>query len=355
LQHLQLIFMFLLDIIWAFVQIALPLEKQTHYRMKEKELRIVYMGTPDFAVCTLDRLVQAGYNIVGVVTMPDKAVGRHHDVLQASPVKQYAIDHNIPVLQPEKLRDETFLSQLRALKADLQIVVAFRMLPQVVWGMPPLGTFNLHAALLPQYRGAAPINWAVIHGDKETGVTTFFLDEEIDTGRIILQQRVPICDTDNAGDVHDKLMETGAGVVLKTVEMIARGEARAIPQSQFMTGEDLRPAPKIFRETCQLQLQELTVRQAHNFVRGMSPYPAAWTLLVTPQGQESVLKIFRTAPSSEPCDSAIGTLFTDGKTCLRMALQDGWLDLLEVQLAGKKRMSIGDFLRGARIEECHFQ
>lgn len=301
-------------------------------------------------------LVEKEYNVVGVVTMPDKAIGRHHDVLQSSPVKQYAVGKGIPVLQPEKLKDEDFLQQLRDLKADVQVVVAFRMLPEVVWAMPPMGTFNLHAALLPQYRGAAPINWAVINGDKETGITTFFLDHNIDTGRIILQQRIPILNTDNAGDVHDKLMVAGAELVKETINLIAAGKATSIPQEQFIADEPLRPAPKIFRDTCRIQWTEWTVLQAHNFVRGLSPYPAAWTETVQPNGKHSVLKIYRTScpTASTPCEKP-GEIQTDGKTFMRVALTDGWLQLEEVQMAGKKRMAITDFLRGCHMEECHME
>lgn len=316
----------------------------------QKDIRIVYMGTPDFAVPALDQLVTQGYNVVGVITMPDKAIGRHHEQLQASPVKQYAVQHGIPVLQPEKLKDEDFLEQLRALQADLQIVVAFRMLPQVVWDMPRLGTFNLHAALLPQYRGAAPINWSIIHGDTQTGITTFFLDHEIDTGRIILQQAVPIADEDCVEDVHDRLMTLGADLVQRTVDLIISEQANAVPQEQFMTDEPLRPAPKIFRETCEIHWNQLTTKQAYDFIRGLSPYPAAWTTLVTPQGQEQVLKIYRTQKIFEQPDLPVGTLDTDGKTYLRIALSDGWLQLLEVQVSGKKRMQIADFLRGAHLQ-----
>lgn len=316
----------------------------------QKDIRIVYMGTPDFAVPALHQLVSQGYNVVGVITMPDKAIGRHHEQLQASPVKQYAVEHGIPVLQPEKLKDEDFLQQLRALQADLQIVVAFRMLPQVVWDMPRLGTFNLHAALLPQYRGAAPINWSIIHGDTETGITTFFLDHQIDTGRIILQQRVPIADEDCVEDVHDRLMELGANLVQQTVDLILSGQAKAVPQEQFITDEPLRPAPKIFRETCQIQWPQLTTKQAYDFIRGLSPYPAAWTTLVSPQGQEQVLKIYRTQKNFQQPDVPVGTLDTDGKSYLRVALPDGWLQLLEVQVSGKKRMQIADFLRGAHLQ-----
>ena len=314
----------------------------------KKELRIVFMGTPDFAVPSLAKLVDNGYNVVGVVTMPDKAIGRHHDVLQSSPVKQYAVNHNIPVLQPEKLKDEEFLSALSNLKADLQIVVAFRMLPQVVWGMPRLGTFNLHAALLPQYRGAAPINWAIINGDNETGITTFFLDENIDTGRIILQERIPIGEEDCLEDIHDRMMIQGADLVQKTVDLIAEGKAEAIDQEQFMTDEPLRPAPKIFKETCEIRWTN--TEQVYNFVRGLSPYPAAWTTLHTQDGKEVVMKIFKTRKEKASTDIKEPMLQTDNKTYLRVALPDGYLYLTEVQISGKKRMQIEDFLRGAHTE-----
>lgn len=314
----------------------------------KKDLRIVFMGTPDFAVPSLANLVDNGYNVVGVVTMPDKAIGRHHDVLQSSPVKQYAVAHNIPVLQPEKLKDEEFLTALSNLKADLQIVVAFRMLPQVVWGMPRLGTFNLHAALLPQYRGAAPINWAIINGDKETGITTFFLDENIDTGRIILQERISIGEEDCLEDIHDRMMMQGAALVQKTVDLIAEGKDEAIDQEQFMTDEPLRPAPKIFKETCEIRWT--ATEQVYNFVRGLSPYPAAWTTLHTQDGKEVVMKIFRTKKEMASLEVKEPTLQTDNKTYLRVALPDGYLYLTEVQISGKKRMQITDFLRGAHIE-----
>ena len=314
----------------------------------EKDLRIVFMGTPDFAVPSLAKLVDNGYNVVGVVTMPDKAIGRHHDVLQSSPVKQYAVAHDIPVLQPEKLKDEEFLTALSNLKADLQIVVAFRMLPQVVWGMPRLGTFNLHAALLPQYRGAAPINWAIINGDKETGITTFFLDEDIDTGRIILQERIPIGEEDCLEDIHDRMMVQGAELVKKTVDLIAEGKAEATDQEQFMTDEPLRPAPKIFKETCEIKWT--TMERVHNFVRGLSPYPAAWTTLHTQDGKEVVMKIFKTKKEKASTDIKEPTLQTDNKTYLRVAFPNGYLYLSEVQISGKKRMQIADFLRGAHTE-----
>ncbi|MBR1498157.1 MAG: methionyl-tRNA formyltransferase [Bacteroidaceae bacterium] len=310
------------------------------------------MGTPDFAVQSLRRLLEEGCNVVGVVTMPDKAIGRHHDVLQASPVKKFALEKGIPVLQPEKLRDEAFLSELRALKPDLQIVVAFRMLPQVVWSLPPMGTFNLHAALLPQYRGAAPINWAIINGDTETGITTFFLDEQIDTGRIILQERTPIAIDDCAEDVHDKLMMQGAELVVKTVRLIESGQAKATDQSQFMTDEPLRPAPKIFKETCQIKWKEHTMKSAYDFIRGLSPYPAAWTQVIA-NGKETEMKVFKASPvpskgGGNDGDKNDAHIVRDGDRLL-VALPGGYLSLDEVQLAGKKRMPIADLLRGTNI------
>ena len=306
------------------------------------------MGTPDFAVQSLSRLVEEGMNVVGVVTMPDKAIGRHHDVLQASPVKKFALEKGIPVLQPEKLRDEAFLAELKALKPDLQIVVAFRMLPQVVWALPPLGTFNLHAALLPQYRGAAPINWSIINGDTETGITTFFLDEQIDTGRIILQERTPIALEDNAEDVHDKLMMQGAELVIKTVRLIESGEAKATDQSQFMTDEPLRPAPKIFKDTCQIKWQELTMKRAYDFIRGLSPYPGAWTHVIA-NGKDTEMKVYRTSMVPDASANFNNEFISDGKTSLKVSLPGGYLCLEEVQLAGKKRMPIADLLHGTTI------
>ncbi len=307
-----------------------------------KPLRIIYMGTPDFAVEPLRRLVEGGYNIVAVVTMPDKPVGRHQDVLTASPVKQYAVSQGLPVLQPEKLKNPAFVEELKSYEADLQVVVAFRMLPEVVWAMPRLGTFNLHAALLPQYRGAAPINWAIINGDRETGVTTFFLDHDIDTGVVIHRQAVPINEDDDAEAVHDRLMYLGAQLVLQTVDDIQAGSVQPIPQDQLTTDDPLRPAPKIFKDTCQIMWTQHTVESAYNFVRGLSPYPASWTMLSGKQ-----LKIFKS--QKEPADMTgiePGTLDTDGRTFLRFACQDGWLRILSLQLAGKRRMPVEDFLRG---------
>ena len=261
--------------------------------MDKKDLRIVYMGTPEFSVESLKRLVEGGYNIVGVITMPDKPMGRHGSVLQPSPVKQYAVSQGLKVLQPEKLKNEEFVAELRSLNADLQIVVAFRMLPEVVWSMPRLGTFNLHASLLPQYRGAAPINWAVINGDTETGITTFFLKHEIDTGEIIDQVRVPIADTDNVEVVYERLMRLGGDLVLKTVDAILEGSVKTIPQEELAQVGELRPAPKIFKETCRIDWT-IGVKRIYDFVRGLSPYPAAWTELYQEGTDPVMLKIFET-------------------------------------------------------------
>lgn len=318
--------------------------------MTKESLRIVYMGTPDFAVESLRCLVEGGYNVVGVVTGPDKPVGRHGSVLQPTPVKQYAVEKGLRVLQPERLKDETFIEELRSLQADLQIVVAFRMLPEVVWAMPRLGTFNLHASLLPQYRGAAPINWAVINGDKETGVTTFFLKHEIDTGAVIRQVRVPISETDCVGDVHDRLMLLGGGVVCDTVDAIIDGTAEATPQEQMIT-EELRPAPKIFKDTCRIEWAR-PAKKVYDFIRGLSPYPAAWTMLVAPDGTEMVAKVYE-ASIVEKCSAGMecGTIKTDGKNYLHVATSEGMLALHTLQLAGKKRMGVEDFLRGFRLAE----
>lgn len=314
--------------------------------MDKKELRIVYMGTPDFAVESLRALVEGGYQVVGVVTMPDKPVGRHGSVLQPSAVKQYAESVGLPILQPEKLKDESFLSDLKAWGADLQIVVAFRMLPEVVWGMPRYGTFNLHASLLPQYRGAAPINWAVINGEKETGATTFFLTHEIDTGKIILQKKIAIADTDTVGIVHDALMHMGAKLVTETVDLLLADKVNAIPQEAFCVDPSLlKPAPKIFKETCHIQWQQ-PIQQLYDFIRGLSPYPAAWTELVSSQGDRQALKIYQTEKRLVSHALPVGTIQSDGRTYVDVAVPDGFLRLQSLQLAGKKRMNITDFLNG---------
>ena len=318
--------------------------------MDKKDLRIVYMGTPEFAVESLKRLVEGGYNIVGVITMPDKSMGRHGSVLQPSPVKQYAVSQGLKVLQPEKLKNEEFVAELRSLNADLQIVVAFRMLPEVVWSMPRLGTFNLHASLLPQYRGAAPINWAVINGDTETGITTFFLKHEIDTGEIIDQVRVPIADTDNVEVVYERLMRLGGDLVLKTVDAILEGSVKTIPQEELAQVGELRPAPKIFKETCRIDWT-IGVKRIYDFVRGLSPYPAAWTELYQEGADPIMLKIFETEKLFCEHSLAPGTIVTDCKTYFKIASSDGYVNVLSLQLAGKKRMEINDFLRGYRHTE----
>ena len=323
--------------------------------MKKKEdLRIVYMGTPEFAVESLKCLVEGGYNVVGVVTMPDKPMGRHQDVLQASPVKQYAVEHGLRVLQPVKLKDEAFVEELRSLCADLQIVVAFRMLPEVVWNMPPMGTFNLHASLLPQYRGAAPINWAVINGETETGVTTFFLDKDIDTGRIILQKPFPIPADADVEYVYDGLMNLGAGLALETIDLMlahdgnipSKDQQQIIDEAQL---GDLKPAPKIFKETCEIQWQQ-TAKQLHDFVRGLSPVPGSWTTVSVDGKPTTTLKIYKAAPTARPATGAPGTFVLE-KGHIYVNASDLQLELLEVQLSGKKRMDARSFVNGVRTVE----
>ena len=316
--------------------------------MSKDDLHIVYMGTPEFAVESLRCLVEGGYNVVGVITMPDKPVGRHGSVLQASPVKQYAVEHGLPVLQPERLKDPEFIEQLRSLNADLQIVVAFRMLPEVVWSMPRLGTFNLHASLLPQYRGAAPINWAIINGETETGITTFFLKHEIDTGEIIDQVRIPIGPDDTVGIIHDHLMELGGQLVVKTVDSIIDGTIHTTPQETLAADTELRPAPKIFKETCQIDWT-WNKERIHNFVRGLSPHPCAWTPFIH-DGQALTLKIYsaHTSPHVSTSHEPLSLYSDDG--ILMVSLADGTLILDEIQIAGKRRMASTDFLRGFRFD-----
>ena len=308
--------------------------------MTKQDLRIVFMGTPEFAVASLDALVGGGYDVVGVVTMPDKPAGRGYK-MQFSAVKEYALAHNLPLLQPEKLKNEEFLDSLRALHADLQIVVAFRMLPEVVWAMPPLGTFNLHGSLLPQYRGAAPINWAIINGEQETGVTTFFLQQEIDTGDLILQKRTPITDGDNAGTIHDRLMSIGAAAVVETVDCIIAGTAPKTPQPQGVT---LKSAPKIFKETCRVDWTQ-SCHQIFNFVRGLSPYPAAWSVLHT-DDKTIDIKLFEVTREPAAHTLQAGQVVCDGKNYLKVAVADGFVKIESLQPAGKKRMSAADWLRG---------
>ena len=300
------------------------------------------MGTPDFAVPSLDVLVKNGHEVVGVVTVADKMGGRGMKQVLESPVKKYAVEQGIPVLQPEKLRNPEFLAQLRALEANLFIVVAFRMLPEIVWSMPALGTFNLHGSLLPRYRGAAPINWAVINGDAETGVTTFFLQHEIDTGNIIFQDKLSIGENETAGDVHDRMMQLGAGTVLKTVQAI---EAGTVPQ-QAQDDSQASHAPKIFHETCQINFDQNTA-QVHNFVRGLSPFPAAWTTL-----DELELKVLRTEKEIVEHEHPVGGVFSDGRSYLKYSTRDGYVKVLELQLQGRKRMGVKDFLNGYKLQQA---
>ncbi len=321
-----------------------------------EKLRIVYLGTPDFAVEPLKCLVEqqrsnknCGYEVVGVVTMPDKIINKRGAQVLMSPVKQYALEQMLPVLQPESLKNEDFLNDLASWHADLQIVVAFRMLPESVWNMPRLGTFNLHASLLPQYRGAAPINWAIINGDKESGVTTFFLKHEIDTGDIIMQDIVTIEDNDTAGTLHDKLMLVGGQTVLKTVEAIVQGSVKVQAQDTlFSLGTELHPAPKIFRDTCRIDWSK-PARSVYNFVRGMSPYPAAWTELKDANGAASVVKVYETSVEIAEHSLQPGTIVSDGKNFVKIAVCDGFISLLSLQIPGKKRMAIDDLLRGFNI------
>lgn len=304
-----------------------------------KEMRIVFLGTPDFAVASLDALVQAGANIVGVVTAPDKPAGRGMQ-LQSSAVKKYALEHKLHVLQPAKLKDSAFIEELKSLNADLQVVVAFRMLPEVVWDMPPMGTINVHASLLPQYRGAAPINWAIINGEAQTGVTTFKLKHEIDTGDILLQESVPITAKDNAGTVHDKLMGAGAALLVKTILGLSDGSIEERPQTSATS--PLKHAPKIFKEDMRIDWNRTTT-EIYNLIRGLSPYPAAFSLL-----NDKQIKIYESHIEPATTGLAAGAFDTDHKTYLRLVANDGWVYIDELQMEGKKRMKIEEFLRGFR-------
>jgi methionyl-tRNA formyltransferase len=310
-------------------------------------LRIIYLGTPDFAVASLDVLVKNGYDIVGVITAPDKPSGRGLQLSQSA-VKQYAVEHNLNVLQPANLKDPAFLEEVRTLKADLQIVVAFRMMPEALWDMPPMGTFNLHASLLPQYRGAAPINHAILNGERETGVTTFFLKHVIDTGDIIFQERVAIGPDENAGELHDKLMEAGAGLVLKTVQAIEADAIKPIPQDQVAEA-DIKHAPKIFREHCKIDWNK-TAQQIHNHVRGLSPYPAAYTIYKGADGKQVDIKVFATKLTLGGNNNVPGTIDTDNKSYLKVYAVGGVLEIIELQSPGKRRMKLHEYLAGNKIE-----
>ncbi len=308
-------------------------------------MRIIFMGTPEFAVASLDALINAGMNVVAVITAPDKPAGRGRQLSQSA-VKEFALQKKLPVLQPEKLKNTEFLKELQNFKADLQVVVAFRMLPEVVWNMPTKGTINLHASLLPQYRGAAPINWAVINGEHETGVTTFFLKQEIDTGDIILTDKTSILETDTAGDVHDKLMNIGAALLVKTIKLIENESYREVSQEELIGGEktvDLKHAPKIFKEDCLIDWMQ-PIEKVYNLIRGLSPYPTAFVHL-----NNKILKIFTAEKQSSEPGISPGGFLTDQKTFLKFACTDGFILVKEVQLEGKKRMTVEEFLRGVKL------
>ncbi|HBL73693.1 MAG: methionyl-tRNA formyltransferase [Bacteroidetes bacterium GWF2_42_66] len=311
--------------------------------MQGKDLRIVFMGTPDFAVASLKALVESGYQVAGVITAPDKPAGRGQK-LNESAVKQYAAAKGLKIFQPEKLKNPDFIDDLKSLNADLQIVVAFRMLPEIVWNMPRLGTFNLHGSLLPQYRGAAPLNWAIINGEKETGVTTFLLDQEIDTGKILFREKITINKDDTVGSIHDCLMEIGAELVLKTVDALAKGNFYAIHQDELAATTELKHAPKIFKDDCRIDWS-MPGEKIRNLIRGLSPYPTAWTELIDENGQAQVMKIYF-ADFADGKTAESGTISSDEKTFLNVKTADGWLNITDLQLAGKKRMNVVDFLRG---------
>lgn len=302
--------------------------------------RIVFMGTPDFAVTSLDAIVQAGYEVGAVVTVPDRQMGRGMKI-NFSPVKNYALEHNLPLLQPEKLRDQTFIDALKAVNADIFVVVAFRMLPQVVWSMPPMGTFNLHASLLPQYRGAAPINWAIINGETETGVTTFLLNEKIDEGKILMQRTTPISADDTAETLHDRLAAMGASLTVETLDAIFAGTIQPQPQP---AAETLKPAPKIFKQDCIIKWDE-SGEKIMNFVRGLSPYPAAMTTMTNANGEPITMKIFATEYEKAE-NSIIGEIKSDGKKMLKIGVNNGFIKILSLQISGKKKISVEEFLRG---------
>ena len=305
-------------------------------------MRIVFMGTPEFAVASLEALIESGSDIVGVVTAPDKPAGRGQKISESA-VKQYAVANGLKVLQPVKLKDEQFLEELRALRADLQVVVAFRMLPEVVWSMPPLGTINLHASLLPQYRGAAPINWVLINGEKESGVTTFFLKQEIDTGHILFTEKITLTGHETAGELHDRLMDKGAGLLVKTVKAVESGRYTENPQEHLAEGIELKHAPKIFKEDCNINWNQ-PAETVYNFIRGLSPYPTAYTTL-----NDKILKVFGAEYELAETGEQPGEFFSDNRTFLKVSAKDGFVHLKDVQMEGKKRMGIEEFLRGVKL------
>lgn len=313
--------------------------------MNKENLKIVFLGTPEFAVESLDRLVTSGYNVAAVITMPDKVAGRGHKLIH-SPVKQYAVEKGLRLMQPERLKDPAFIDELRAIDADLFIVIAFRMLPEAVWTMPRLGTFNLHGSLLPRYRGAAPINWAIINGDKRTGVTTFFLKHEIDTGDIIQQESIDILPSDDFGSVYDKLMHLGADLTINTVEAILAGTLKPMPQDQLLHGEEATPAPKIFKDTCRIDWS-LPAERVHNLVRGLAPYPAAWTMMANGDQEPQSFKILKTEITDEGATRP-GAIAIDGNR-LKVDCADLRIEVKTLQPQGKKAMDAADFLRGAHL------
>ncbi len=318
--------------------------------MERKDFRIVFMGTPGFAVDSLDALYKAGYNICAVVTAPDKPAGRGKKLKQ-SEVKKYALEKGLDILQPVKLKDQSFVDKLKTLKPHLGVVVAFRMLPEIVWSLPRFGTINLHASLLPQYRGAAPINHVLINGEKETGLTTFFLDKEIDTGKIILQEKLLIGDDEYLDSLHDRMKVAGASLLLRTVDLIREGKATEMPQEKFYNDEnELKPAPKIFKDDCLINWN-MPVQQIYNKIRGLSPFPAPFSYLVSGNGEKILIKIFKAIPEKSRHDLAPGTIVTDNKTFLKIAAKDGFVNISELQSQGRKRMSADAFLRGFKIDE----
>lgn len=308
--------------------------------------RIVFMGTPEFAVSSLEAIVAAGYEVAAVVTVPDRKSGRGQKIT-FSPVKEYALSHGMAVLQPEKLRDPEFLEELQGLAADLFVVVAFRMLPQVVWAMPPMGTFNLHASLLPQYRGAAPINWAIINGETESGVTTFMLNERIDEGGILMQERTPILPDDNAGTLHDRLAEIGSRLVVETIQGLADGTLKPQPQNDSTL---LSPAPKIFKADCVIDWRR-NGKEICDFVRGLSPYPAATTAMTTGQGESVEMKIYEVEYETTEQTESVGTIITDQKKMLKIAVNDGFVTIMSLQISGKKKITASEFLRGYNVKD----
>jgi methionyl-tRNA formyltransferase len=317
----------------------------TPANMNEKDLRIIYMGTPEFAVAPLENLHSKGYNIVAVVTAPDKPSGRGKKI-QQSAVKTFALNNNLKLFQPEKLRDETFIREVELLNPDLQIVVAFRMMPELLWSIPKKGTFNLHASLLPDYRGAAPINWVIINGGEESGLTTFMIDADIDTGKILMQKRVPISESDDAGTLHDKLMEEGASLVLETVNNIAGGSLKPIPQDELnKKGVSLKSAPKISKNDCRINW-DLEGKDVFNFIRGMSPYPGAYSYLERNEGENILFKFFDASFFREAHGLKPGIVSTDNRNTFNVAVKDGWIGINKIQQAGKKAMPMEQFLRG---------